>query len=71
MGFRKSMNPPPKLCVGFWVFAFLFFTLGSMSNICIFLYGIRFKDLILFLIQTDSYLSQYHLLNIISPTEFF
>lgn len=67
MGFRESVNSL-KLYVKFWVLAFLFFTLESISNICIFLHGTRYKDLILFLFQTDSYLFQYHLLNILSPT---
>lgn len=67
MGCRESVNPL-KLYVEFWVLAFLFYTLESMSNICIFLHGARCKDLILFLFRTDSYLFQHHLLNILSPT---
>lgn len=70
MGFRESVNSL-NLYVEFWVLAFLFFTLKSISNICIFLHGTRYKDLILFLFQTDSYLFQYHLLNILSPTGSF
>lgn len=67
MGFRESVNSL-NLYVEFWVLAFLFFTLKSISNICIFLHGTRYKDLILFLFQTNSYLFQRHLLNILSPT---